>query len=324
MFDLSVIFVYGRGVDVDNAAKIWAFDTSQFDNILKRLKVQVADPVDKGTHAVQEESQNDASVVDQPMKVTRPQGRYKKREKGKIMHAYSEKDLEGILGKSKEASLQTDPVEDCEPVFIEIPTICEEGLKDEEKLAEWWGHKYGFVSGGFLGAQSRIRKSGSSKESQSPSTNTRKAFAEEDQENLYKLVQDKATSGKKGLGTKDQPKKVAGCYWKGKKTRLGDSDGEISTDSDCSTKRKRSEDSDTEMYPEPKTKLKKLCKQLLSQAPSQTLKLKKLRRLVEAHSGTVFANFSSKHEALSYLKQKLESSRSFHLEGKKVSLVEGN
>lgn len=52
---------------------------------------------------------------------------------------------------------------------------------------QWWGHKHGFISGGFLGAQS------SSKSSKSrPAANTsdeRTAFAEKDQENLYNLVQ---------------------------------------------------------------------------------------------------------------------------------------
>ena len=52
---------------------------------------------------------------------------------------------------------------------------------DEGKYVspEWWGHK--FVSGGFLGAESRRKKS--------LPTTKRAAFHEEDQENLYKLVQ---------------------------------------------------------------------------------------------------------------------------------------
>lgn len=79
------------------------------------------------------------------------------------------------------------------------------------------------------------------------------------------MFQDKATSGKQGLGIKDQPKKVSGCYWKGKKTSFSDSDGEISVDSNGSTKRKRSGDFETASNPEPRTKLKKLCKQLLRQ-----------------------------------------------------------
>ncbi|XP_020262514.1 uncharacterized protein LOC109838483 [Asparagus officinalis] len=62
----------------------WVFDTSQFDNILKRLKVQVADPSNKvsaelvETNTEQENSQKDTSVVDQATKATttRPQGSY--------------------------------------------------------------------------------------------------------------------------------------------------------------------------------------------------------------------------------------------------------
>lgn len=46
----------------------------------------------------------------------------------------------------------------------------------------WWGHKYGFVSGGFLGATSR-------KNRRKDPANVRQTFAEEDQENLYNLVQ---------------------------------------------------------------------------------------------------------------------------------------
>lgn len=61
--------------------------------------------------------------------------------------------------------------------------------KAEEELAQWWGHKYGFISGGFLGAQSRTSKSVLSKDSQSLLSTTRKTFVEQDQENLYNLVQ---------------------------------------------------------------------------------------------------------------------------------------
>lgn len=57
------------------------------------------------------------------------------------------------------------------------------GCKDED--VHWWGHKHGFVSGGFLGTT----KSCQSKDSQCLALYKRKMFAEEDQENLYKLVQ---------------------------------------------------------------------------------------------------------------------------------------
>lgn len=48
---------------------------------------------------------------------------------------------------------------------------------------DWWGYKYGFVSGGFLGAESKKKKSMISGKAE------RTAFFEEDQENLYNLVQ---------------------------------------------------------------------------------------------------------------------------------------
>lgn len=59
-------------------------------------------------------------------------------------------------------------------------------LKKENE--NWWGHKHGFISGGFLGAKLHSARSCSRKESQ-PDPSKRKTFAEEDQENLYKLVQ---------------------------------------------------------------------------------------------------------------------------------------
>lgn len=48
----------------------------------------------------------------------------------------------------------------------------------------WWGHKFGFISGGFLGATSRKHKS-----LRKDPANVRQTFAEEDQEKLYNLVQ---------------------------------------------------------------------------------------------------------------------------------------
>lgn len=49
---------------------------------------------------------------------------------------------------------------------------------------DWWGHKYGFVSGGLLGAESRRRLNENSQ-----SCKERTVFHEQDQENLYNLVQ---------------------------------------------------------------------------------------------------------------------------------------
>lgn len=50
----------------------------------------------------EDESEDDAAKSEPAKsktvaKVTRPQGRYKRREKGKLVNSYSSKDLEGIL-----------------------------------------------------------------------------------------------------------------------------------------------------------------------------------------------------------------------------------
>lgn len=83
------------------------------------------------------------------------------------------------------------------------------------------------------------------------------------------LFQDKSTTGKQGLGIKDRTKKVAGCYFQGKKTSFGNSDNEDSADIDSL---ENETDDDVEMVVEkvekivePKMKLKKLCKQILNQ-----------------------------------------------------------
>ncbi|KAK1314369.1 hypothetical protein QJS10_CPA06g01158 [Acorus calamus] len=273
------------GMGVDKDANKWTFDTNQFDNILKKLKVQVAEPVDK--------------------------------------------------------------VEPKESGSVDISTS-----------ESWWGHKHGFISGGFLGAQSHPRKPLSKDSCEAVNgPNKRVTFDEEDQENLYKLVQeivvigypegpeytfnsipvgvkpymenlweapsgvgDKATTGKQGLGIKDQPRKIAGCRPKGQKTYFDISDGEDSCDSTSSLKRKRSEESAMMNDIESKIKLKKLCKQLLLQVPSQSLKLKQLKDLIEARCPSVLSSFSSEHDAKSYLMKKLEGSGTFVVEGKKVSL----
>jgi Pin2-interacting protein X1 len=83
------------------------------------------------------------------------------------------------------------------------------------------------------------------------------------------LFQDKSTTGKQGLGIKDRTKKVAGCYFQGKKTSFGNSDEEDSADIDSL---ENETDDEVEMVVEkvekivePKMKLKKLCKQILNQ-----------------------------------------------------------
>ncbi|XWS38299.1 hypothetical protein CRYUN_Cryun19dG0119900 [Craigia yunnanensis] len=72
---------------------------------------------------------------------------------------------------------------------------------------------------------------------------------------------------------------------------------------------------------EPKLKLKKLCKQLLRQVPGESLKLKQLKILINKQLPSVFSNYSSKKDALAYLKRKLEGNSKFSVEGKRVSIT---
>ncbi|CAI9784628.1 unnamed protein product [Fraxinus pennsylvanica] len=315
----------GIGTEKPNA---WAFDTTQFDSILKKLKVQAveinndkADKKDKvKAKKVESDKQHKAPKDnhDIAVKVTRPQGRYKRREKGKLVQAYSSQDLEGILVKkvkSPDASHDQDVSREAESVEIHVPYI---DVKDQDVPPEWWGHKYGFIAGGMLGAESRRKKSLLSENGQNP--NQRMTFNEEDQENLYKLVQDKATTGKQGLGIKDRPKKIHGCFFEGKKTTFDDSDDGGSSDSRSSVKRKQDENVEMEKDDELKPKLKKLCRQLLQQVPGESLKMKQLKALIDEHSPSTLSCFTSKKEVLTFLKHKLDGSDRFSIEGKKVSL----
>ncbi|GLT90847.1 hypothetical protein SLE2022_087640 [Rubroshorea leprosula] len=312
----------GVGLEKPNP---WAFDTAQFDSILKRLKVQAAqtnDEVVKNKNQVETETDASNDGNEGVVKSTRPQGRYKKRERGKLVHAYSSKDLEGILVKKVDESPETNSFLDDElesVVMSEVTDFCDEGNKAEDVSAEWWGHKFGFVSGGLLGAESRkqLLKTG---EAQKCTEKT--VFFEDDQENLYKLVQDKSTTGKQGLGIKDRPKKIAGVHFQGKKTSFDASDDEDEDSAECGPPAKSmcADAVNMENADKAKVKLKKLCKQLLLQAPEVSLKLKQLKVLVDEHSPVIFSSFTSKKDALAYLRQKLEGSRRFSVNGKRVSL----
>lgn len=311
-----------KGVGLDKAANSWVFDTSQFDNILKRLKVQVAQADDKeilGKEGEQSNSEKETSELNEVVKATRPQGRYKKRERGKSVGIYSDKDIQGILGNTQEENHPADHVSNVETILpkdYDSYISDQEGTGIKDKSGQWWGQKYGFVSGGFLGSQSRSTKELLVKTSLGSAE--RNTFGEEDQENLYRLVQDKATSGKQGLGIKDKPKKVAGCYWKGSKTSFSDSNDDSSAEFHGIIKQNHC---DLKVIVKSKTKLKKMSKKLLMQVPSQSLRLKKLKALLELESESIFSKYCSEEEALIFLKQKLEGSRSFHIEGKRVNLV---
>lgn len=320
------------GIGVDEAKKNWAFDTSQFDSILKRLKVQATQTNDEAdvknkveedkTEEDDEKSNTSETKVDVVVKTTRPQGRYKKRERGKFVHGYSAKDLEGILVKKIKETPKTDFNKGTESRLMDASecnlSVIEE-IMMKEIPSDWWGYKLGFVSGGVLGSEARRKNLNACKE--------RNTFCEDDQENLYNLVQNTATTGKQGLGIKDRPKKVAGCYFEGKKTSFEDSD----TDDDSTSSQKSGEGSDCDdddngfeeeakMKNEPKLKLKKLCRKILSQVPEKKLKLKQLKALLDEKEPSVFANFS-KGDALAFLKNKLEGNDKFLVEGKKVRLA---
>ncbi|CAH8380619.1 unnamed protein product [Eruca vesicaria subsp. sativa] len=350
----------GVGVDKPNP---WAFDTTQFDNILKKLKVVMALALlFIYTHLFEKKNEDEAAAKSEPVKskvtkVTRPQGRlYKRREKGKLVNSYSSKDLEGILVKRTE---EPSPVVCDIADTMEIEIISEDQHPDvkeqeiEEPSSDWWGFKSGFVSGGLLGAKSGKKKSSKS--------NERKMFCEDDQENLYNMVQDKATAGKQGLGIKDRPKKIAGVRYQGKKTSFDNSDDDTDEeeeeeedseedddkDSDIENslpakrKREESEKEDDKVSVidnslpakkkrneniEPKIKLKSLCKQILKKnaGSGRSMKLKQLKSLIDEQAPSVLSEFSSRKDAIAYLKLKLERSGKFVVEGKKISLIAKN
>ncbi|WVZ55251.1 hypothetical protein U9M48_005936 [Paspalum notatum var. saurae] len=310
------------GVGVDSPHNKWVYDTTQFDNILKKLKVQSANPIQQEVAVVSDSPditpKKEKPANDDVPKVTRPQGRYKKRERGKSVSSYSAIDLQGILVRKSNDDCQVD--QKAEPTCFDEPDpmICPDAVSQAEDV-NWWGHKSGFVSGGFLGATSRKNKS-----SKKDTANVRQTFAEEDQENLYNLVQDKATSGKQGLGIKSLPMKVNGHRWKGNKTSFGDSDEDNSAQSDeysdieendneeepvsvaASINTEKNAEKELPEEVRPKPKVKKLCKRILRQTPSQSMKLKELKVAVEEHSNAVFSSFSCRREALLFLKKKIQ------------------
>jgi hypothetical protein len=125
------------------------------------------------------------------------------------------------------------------------------------------------------------------------------------------LLQDKATTGKKGLGTGDRTQKVGGAHFKGQKKVFGDDDDDGSdgskpekepgTGNGCSKdllkeddkpkKRKRDRGGGNEgtVQEGSKIKLKELISQILTQAPEQRMSVKRLQKRVIATTG-LFSN----------------------------------
>ena len=170
----------------------------------------------------------------------RPQGRYVKREAGKLVKGYSQDDLSMILGVAPTdfvapaavgavaASGSEEPEAEAKPrkkrrrdrsPAAEAPKSTavepeEEEQEEQEAWAppapDWWGASI-FRWAGRLGG---IRRA---------STHD-KGFCEDDQVAAYNAVHDGATHGKQGLGVRDAPKKVAGARWAGSKVRFGEED----------------------------------------------------------------------------------------------------
>ena len=168
----------------------------------------------------------------------RPQGRYTKREAGKLVMSYSQTDLSMILGVApadfvapaamgaaapgqepeagdkprKKRRRERSPAP---PPAAELAAAEPEEEEPEPwtpPAPDWWGASM-FRWAGRLGG---IRRS----------SKHEKGFCEDDQVAAYNAVHDGATHGKQGLGVRDAPKKVAGARWAGTKVRLGDESAE--------------------------------------------------------------------------------------------------
>eukprot|EP00850_Spirogloea_muscicola_P021169 SM000239S08074 [mRNA] locus=s239:12763:16131:+ [translate_table: standard] len=207
-------------------------------------------------------------------KAARPQGRYKKREAGKSVRSYSTDDLSAILGERPSTAMDGQATETSQvapaaavPEPKRAQASSSDDSADEEVVhlaaavpstlgrllsskqddsvkasGSWWGSKYGFIRGGALGAKSDHPTASQDKASEQRATaesseaaSDRVAFSEQDQTNLYNLVQDNATKGRRGLGIADAPRKVAGVHWKGARTSFG-SDNEETSDGAAATR----------------------------------------------------------------------------------------
>ncbi|XWS48882.1 hypothetical protein CRYUN_Cryun13aG0114700 [Craigia yunnanensis] len=251
--------------------------TAQVDNILIRLKVQQAaqtnDEADENENQVETMSDVSNDTEEQAVKATRPRGwlvllfhicllLYKKRERGKFVHAYSFKEL----------------FCDNDVLFVHISA-----KKVEESSP----------ANPDVGGEMELIET----------TESQDFLTEDDQENLYKLVQHVGNWEIKGAEQHIRIKPQLES--KGKKTSFSDdSNGEDSEDVGSPAKRMCDNALEMQKADEPKLKLKKLCKQFLSQEPGESLKLKRLKVLIDEQSSSVFSKFSPKKDALASLKGK--------------------
>uniref|UniRef100_A0A7I4FTQ2 G-patch domain-containing protein n=1 Tax=Physcomitrium patens TaxID=3218 RepID=A0A7I4FTQ2_PHYPA len=319
------------GVGTDDAKKAaanWTLHTVRvmnYDNILKNLKVQMTEPEVKEDSRDEASSDEDSSDDDSVDDVPSVQ---EEREIAAAAPAQAPTvivEMERTVVESKE-----------ELMFVEME--CEESVSLQEPAADWWGTKYGFVRGGALGSKVRQTVNG-----ERQCQNGRTVFSEQDQENLYNLVNEKATSGKKGLGQDQRALKIGGVKIStrpGQKkvfanAEASDEDevqGSVISDSQESEpviekklakRRKRDETSGFKavLQEGSKIKLKELVAQFLAEvrtflcAAEQKTSLKKLQRRVTASTGL----FSSKDDAVRFRDKMLKSSK-FVVEGNTISL----
>ncbi|MCO5586107.1 hypothetical protein L7F22_040046 [Adiantum nelumboides] len=357
----------GLGIDAQQAASNWTFNTTAFDSILKNLNVIIAD-TNGEDHArkktVTENAKHERAAL--LKKATRPQGRYKKRELGKLLKGKSQADLDAILGFGKLTSKEILPTVDASKIIIEKSSFSDSSCVPAERLAraneatstithsqsvenfftvnipsDWWGTKYGFVPAGALERQLRESKPCDEEHKGSEAaqlTKARQSFCEKDQEDLYKLVQDKATKGRQGLGIADRPRKVGGAHWKGQKVMLDMSDDDFQIQGKGTRKVDMVSEMD-EFNPnfslnekerpakrrkqENKARWKKFCRQLLEEAPAQTMKIEDLhRQVVLLHSSRGTEDCMQPSILLQEkFKEKLAKSSKFFIKGKRVSLL---
>eukprot|EP00244_Chara_vulgaris_P014162 TRINITY_DN869_c0_g1_i8.p1 TRINITY_DN869_c0_g1~~TRINITY_DN869_c0_g1_i8.p1 ORF type:complete len:750 (+),score=217.82 TRINITY_DN869_c0_g1_i8:369-2618(+) len=306
------------GVGLAEARKMasdWTQHTSVYDKLLKSLKSVYENPgpaaagakggsddddsdsdsdisEEKGVVDASKKSSEEEVIVETTKKITRPQGRYKKREAGKAVKSYSCTDLAAILGGDgvnppKKEEVNSPKKEEVKPLKKEEPKsdvkerdaatvktsdnpssgaltsrgeaellktsrtlkplrvvhVVDASVKslveeaDLPSVGDWWGSKFGFVQAGTLVGSSEMDNERANRDERDGKSSSKdeiqiSMFQEEDQERLYKAVQDKATTGKMGLGRSSMPKKVAGARWTGKKMQFCSDDEEDEDDED--------------------------------------------------------------------------------------------
>ncbi len=270
-----------------------------------------------------EESDSDAEPAPAPAAPPargRPQGRYAKREAGKLVKGYSQTDLSMILG------MVPDPFASAPPAFTrprsddlvvgepagasdEADGAASDGderrarkerRRDKKRKAEAAAAvpeaieedvdrdphagappPEGWWGGGVFVWAGRL--GGIMRQA-----DKQRGFNEDDQVKLYSDTHDGATSGRQGLGIRSLPPKVAGARWKGKKVQFGDDDDEAEEEAQEAADRDLS-----------RLKWKKHAERCLRATPGGEARMKALLRDVLAAAGVAGANEAEALGALS-------------------------